>query len=74
MLTGSPRPSASIPAIPSSADGQTSGSFRYRATTLAKRACSRAFVTLMRQAQASRAPIEALADRISGIFVPAVLV
>jgi Cu+-exporting ATPase len=51
----------------------TTGSFRYRATTLGEASVLARIVSLMREAQASRAPIERLADRISSIFVPAVL-
>jgi Cu+-exporting ATPase len=51
----------------------TSGSFRYRATTLGEASVLARIVGLMRQAQASRAPMERLADRISGIFVPCVI-
>jgi Cu+-exporting ATPase len=50
------------------------GAFRFRATTLGADSVLARMVTLMRDAQASRAPIQALADRISGIFVPVVLV
>jgi len=50
------------------------GAFRFRATTLGADSVLARIVTLMRDAQASRAPIQALADRISGIFVPVVLV
>jgi P-type Cu+ transporter len=51
----------------------TSGSFRYRATALGSESVLARIVALMRQAQASRAPIERLADRISQVFVPSVL-
>ncbi len=51
----------------------TTGSFRYRATALGEASVLARIVRLMRQAQGSRAPIEKLADRISGIFVPVVL-
>ncbi len=51
----------------------TTGGFRYKATTLGEASVLARIVTLMRQAQASRAPIERLADRISGVFVPTVL-
>ena len=50
------------------------GAFRYRATTLGADSVLVRIVRVMRDAQASRAPIQALADRISAIFVPAVLV
>jgi Cu+-exporting ATPase len=50
------------------------GAFRYRATTLGADSVLARIVRVMRDAQASRAPIQALADRISAIFVPTVLV
>ncbi|MBY0490397.1 MAG: heavy metal translocating P-type ATPase [Gemmatimonadaceae bacterium] len=49
------------------------GAFRYRATTLGADSVLAQIVKLMRDAQGSRAPIQALADRISGIFVPVVI-
>ncbi|HSR91886.1 MAG TPA: heavy metal translocating P-type ATPase [Gemmatimonadales bacterium] len=49
------------------------GAFRYRATTLGSDSVLSQIVKLMREAQGSRAPIQALADRISGIFVPVVV-
>ena len=49
------------------------GAFRFRATTLGGESVLAQIVQLMRDAQSSRAPIQRLADRISGIFVPIVL-
>jgi Cu+-exporting ATPase len=49
------------------------GAFRYRATTLGADSVLARIVRLMRDAQGSRAPIQKLADRISGIFVPVVM-
>ncbi|HEX8849887.1 MAG TPA: heavy metal translocating P-type ATPase [Gemmatimonadaceae bacterium] len=49
------------------------GAFRYRATTLGADSVLARIVKLMRDAQGSRAPIQRLADRISGIFVPVVI-
>ncbi|HEX5438897.1 MAG TPA: heavy metal translocating P-type ATPase [Gemmatimonadaceae bacterium] len=52
----------------------TSGSFRYRATTLGSESVLARIVRLVREAQASQAPVQQLADRVSGIFVPVVIV
>ena len=49
------------------------GAFRYRATTLGADSVLAHIVKLMRDAQGSRAPIQRLADQVSGIFVPIVL-
>ena len=49
------------------------GAFRFTATTLGAQSVLAQIVRLMREAQGSRAPIQRLADRISGIFVPVVL-
>lgn len=49
------------------------GAFRYRATTLGADSVLAQIVRLMRDAQGSRAPIQRLADRISGVFVPVVI-
>lgn len=49
------------------------GAFRLRATTLGNDSVLAQIVTLMRDAQGSRAPIQALADRISSVFVPVVI-
>ena len=49
------------------------GAFRLSATTLGEDSVLAQIVKLMRDAQGSRAPIQALADRISGIFVPIVI-
>jgi Cu+-exporting ATPase len=50
-----------------------SGAFRYRATTVGAHSVLSQIVTLMRDAQGSRAPIQKLVDRVSGIFVPIVI-
>ena len=51
----------------------TTGSIRLRATTLGAHSVLSQIVELMRDAQSSRAPIQALADKVSGIFVPVIL-
>lgn len=50
-----------------------SGAFRYRATTVGADSVLSHIVALMRDAQGSRAPIQKLVDRVSGIFVPIVI-
>ena len=74
MLTGEPLP------VPKQAGDKviggtlnTTGAFRYRATTLGAESVLARIVGLMRDAQATRAPIQALADRVSAVFVPAVI-
>lgn len=74
MLTGEPLPvakRAGDKVIGATVNG--TGSFRFRATAVGKDGVLAGIVRLMREAQGSRAPIQKLADRISGIFVPVVL-
>ncbi|HEV7704498.1 MAG TPA: heavy metal translocating P-type ATPase [Gemmatimonadaceae bacterium] len=49
------------------------GAFQYRATLLGANSMLARIVRLMRDAQSSRAPVQALADRVSEIFVPVVI-
>ena len=75
MLTGESMPVPKNPGdrvIGGTVNG--TGAIRYRATTLGSRSVLAQIMTLMRDAQASRAPIQGLADRISSIFVPTVMV
>ena len=50
------------------------GAFQYRATTVGADSVLARIVQLMRDAQGSRAPIQAMADRVSAVFVPTVMV
>ena len=50
------------------------GAIRYRATKVGKDTALAQIITLVEQAQGSRAPIAALADAISERFVPAIIV
>ena len=50
-----------------------SGALHATATTLGEESALARIVTLMRQAQGSRAPIQRLADRVSAVFVPTVI-
>ena len=74
MLTGESLPVAKKPGdrVIGGTINRT-GAFRFRATTLGADSVLAQIVKLMRDAQGSRAPIQRLADRISGIFVPVVL-
>ena len=75
MLTGESMPVAKAPSdrvIGGTING--TGAMRYRATTLGAKSVLSQIMMLMRDAQASRAPIQGLADRISAIFVPTVIV
>ena len=75
MLTGESRPvskRAGDRIVGGTVNG--GGSLRARATTLGEESALARIVTLMRQAQGTRAPIQRLADRVSAVFVPTVLV
>lgn len=50
------------------------GSFRYKALKVGNETLLAQIVELVKRAQASRAPIQKQVDKISGIFVPAVLI
>ncbi|MDY7016594.1 MAG: heavy metal translocating P-type ATPase, partial [Cyanobacteriota bacterium] len=49
------------------------GSFRFRATRVGKETALAQIVQLVQQAQGSKAPIQKLADRVTGWFVPGVI-
>jgi Cu+-exporting ATPase len=74
MLTGESLPVAKKPGdrVIGGTVNRT-GAFRLKATTLGADSVLAQIVKLMRDAQGSRAPIQRLADRISGIFVPVVI-
>jgi len=52
----------------------TSGSFTFEATKVGSETLLAKIITMVENAQGSKAPIQALADRISSVFVPVVLV
>jgi P-type Cu+ transporter len=74
MVTGEP-----IPATKQAGDTvigatiNTTGSLRVRAAKVGANTMLAQIIKLVRQAQASRAPIQRLADTVSGYFVPAVI-
>jgi Cu+-exporting ATPase len=74
MLTGEPLPVAkSVGDAVVGGTLNTTGSFSYCATSVGAESVLARIVKLMRDAQASRAPIQKLADRVSAVFVPTVL-
>src|SRR5689334_18048836 len=74
MLTGEP-----LPVAKTTGDQvvggtlNTTGSFQYIATGVGADSVLARIAKLMRDAQLSRAPVQKLADRVSAVFVPAVL-
>src|SRR5215469_10665514 len=74
MVTGEPMPAAKRAGDPLiGATINTTGSLRVRAAKVGADTMLAQIIKLVRQAQASRAPIQRLADAISGYFVPAVI-
>ena len=75
MVTGEPIPVAKRAGdtVIGATINQT-GSFRFRATKVGADTMLAQIIQLVGQAQASKAPIQRLADTVSGYFVPAVIV
>jgi Cu+-exporting ATPase len=75
MITGE-----SIPATKRDGDEvigattNTSGSFRFEATKIGEETALHQIMRMVEEAQGSKAPIQRLADRISAVFVPVVVV
>jgi P-type Cu+ transporter len=75
MLTGESLPVDKGPgAAVIGATFNTSGSFVFRATKVGKDTTLAQIIRLVEEAQASSAPIQRLADTVSSVFVPAVLI
>jgi Cu+-exporting ATPase len=74
MLTGESLPVDKQPgARVIGATVNTAGAFAIEATTVGAASVLAQIVRLMRDAQGSQAPIQRLADRVSGVFVPVVI-
>jgi Cu+-exporting ATPase len=74
MLTGEPVPvtrGIGDPVVGGTING--TGALRLRATSVGAESTLAGIVRLMRNAQNSRAPLQQLADRISAVFVPAII-
>jgi heavy metal translocating P-type ATPase len=75
MLTGESLPVHKAPGDPvTGATVNLEGAFTLQATAVGRDTALAQIVGLVRSAQKSRAPIERLADRVAGVFVPIVLV
>lgn len=75
MVTGEPMPvQKKIGDNVVSGTLNTSGSFVFRATKVGSETLLAQIIKMVEDAQGSKAPIQALADKISSIFVPIVLV
>jgi len=74
MLTGEPMPVEKLPG--DQVIGGTlnrTGTFRFQATKVGADTMLAQIVRFVRQAQGSKAPIQRLADRVAGVFVPVIL-
>lgn len=75
MLTGEPIPvEKKVGDIVVGGTLNTSGSFTFKATKVGSETLLAHIIKMVEEAQGSKAPIQALADKISSIFVPIVLV
>ncbi len=75
MITGEPMPVSKTPGDKVVGGTlNTSGSFNFRATNVGSETLLAHIIKMVEEAQGSRAPIQALADKISSVFVPIVLV
>jgi Cu+-exporting ATPase len=74
MLTGEPVPVSKVPG--DAVIGATlnrNGAFRFRVTRVGGNTVLSQIIRLVQQAQGSKAPIQRLADRVSAVFVPVVI-
>jgi Cu+-exporting ATPase len=75
MLTGESLPvEKRVGALVFGGTVNKTGAFRFRATNVGADTALAHIVRLVEEAQGSKAPIQRLADRISGVFVPTVIV
>ncbi len=75
MVTGEPMPvQKNINDAVVAGTLNTTGSFTFKATKIGSETLLAHIIKMVEEAQGSRAPIQALADKISSVFVPIVLV
>ena len=74
MITGEPMPvSKKVGDTVAAGTLNTSGSFVFKATKVGSETMLSSIIRMVEEAQGSKAPIQALADKISSVFVPVVL-
>ena len=74
MITGEPEPvKKSEGATVTGATVNTTGSFAFRATRVGADTFLAGVIRMVEQAQGAKLPIQALVDRVTGVFVPVVL-
>src|SRR3989339_1778763 len=75
MVTGEPMPAGKkVGDSVIAATINTSGAFTFKAMKVGAETLFAQIIKMVEEAQGSKAPIQALADKISGVFVPVVLV
>ena len=75
MLTGEPIPvEKNIDAQVVAGTINTTGTFNFKATKIGSETLLAHIIKMVEEAQGSKAPIQALADKISSVFVPIVLI
>ncbi len=75
MITGEPIPSEkTIGSKVVAGTMNTTGSFTFRATKVGSETLLAGIIKMVGEAQGSKAPIQVLADKISAVFVPVVLI
>lgn len=75
MVTGEPMPAQKkVDDSVVSGTINTNGSFRFRATKVGSETLLAQIIAMVEEAQGTKAPIQALADNISAVFVPIVIV
>lgn len=75
MITGEPMPvQKEVGDTVVSGTLNTSGSFTFKATKVGSETLLSQIIIMVQEAQGSKAPIQALADKISSVFVPVVMV
>jgi Cu+-exporting ATPase len=75
MITGEPIPvEKTVGAVVVAGTINTNGTFNFKATKIGSETLLAQIIKMVNDAQESKAPIQALADKISSVFVPVVLV